>query len=114
MRMIMKEYLDQFINTITKKYASFDGVATKQEFIVFVLGTLALSIVMGLIAAIVPALDMIINLLLLAIVLIPMIALSFRRSKDIGYPSYYGIAIIIPLLGLIALIIFCIKPTKAV
>ena len=93
---------------LTKKYANFSGRASRSEFWFF---TLAESIAYAIAGAIDGLIGMsILSILVGLALLVPSLAVGARRLHDIGKSGWLQLLLIIPLLGLLALIFFWCKP----
>jgi uncharacterized membrane protein YhaH (DUF805 family) len=122
------------IKTVFKKYAVFEGVATRAEFWFFwlfsviVLGGLAIiaGIFFGLGSGLVwsDAYELAFGLMSLSGfiwtifylaylgLIIPHIALLVRRFRDTGRPFWYYFLILVPIAGLITILVMCMQPSK--
>lgn len=102
----MNEYI-----SVLKNYVGFSGRASRREFWMFVLVnaiiSFAISLVFGFINRDIS--DLVQGLYILAII-IPNIALSFRRLHDINKSAWWYLLILIPIVGAIILIVWAIKP----
>lgn len=122
------------IKTVFKKYAVFEGVASRAEFwwfwlfSVIVLGALAIiatifstlgtgliwsdayELALGLIGFS-GFLWSIFYLTYLGLV-IPHIALLVRRFRDTGRPFWYFFLILVPVAGFITVLVMCMQPSK--
>jgi len=109
----MNLYKTYFLETITKRYAEFDGRARRSEYWYFLLfnmltqlGILALGAVLGFIHEYLSILAFGIFLLYAFGVIIPSIALIVRRLHDIGKSGWMYFLGLIPLAGPIILLVF--------
>lgn len=105
----------QAISSVFKNYANFNGRARRSEFWFFELFTLIISAVVNLIdylitggADIYTFVDIIYGLFSLAI-LVPSLAVAWRRLHDIGKSGAYWLFIFIPLVGWIFLLAWFVK-----
>lgn len=98
-----------------KKYADFNGRATRTEFWMFfliyiiiyiVLTLIDSSVVVGLIGL--PILSLAFGLALL----IPSLSIGARRLHDIGRSGWWQLIMLIPLIGFIVLIVFWVMDSK--
>src|SRR5580692_10686324 len=89
---------------VLKNYTGFSGRARRTEFWMFVLFNLIASIVLGIIGAIIkfPFLGAIYGLA----ILLPSLAVAFRRLHDTGKSAWWILIGIIPFVGAIILIVF--------
>ncbi|MEO6399060.1 MAG: DUF805 domain-containing protein [Tepidiformaceae bacterium] len=111
MESVNKFYLD----VLKTKYAQFDGRAGRQEFWMFILYSVIVSIVLGIIDSILGlklggGLGVLGGIYTLA-VLIPSLAIGCRRLHDVGQTGWLQLLLLIPLIGALILIFaFYIKP----
>lgn len=100
----------EFYIRALKKYAEFQGVDNRQEYWMFVLVhvliTIALSFVTGLVG-----LRIIASLYGLAL-LVPSIAAAVRRLRDAGFNPLLVLVGLIPVIGWIILIVLLAQPSK--
>ena len=90
---------------VLKKYAVFSGRSQRAEYWYFVLFNLIISIILGIISAVVSDDFSILGLLYSLAVLIPGIAVGVRRLHDIGKSGWMLLIALIPLIGTIWLIV---------
>lgn len=98
----MKNKFEYYKNVVTKKYATFDGRATRSEYWYFVLFNTLISIGISIVASIIGGKflnDVVSGLYSLAMI-IPMLAVTIRRLHDIGRSGWW-------------LLVFCISPAAA-
>ncbi|RSS84129.1 DUF805 domain-containing protein [Streptomyces sp. WAC06614] len=96
----MNQYLD-----VLKKYAVFSGRARRQEFWLFVLFSILVSIVLAVLDAVLGTNGILGAIYSLAIV-IPSLAVGARRLHDTGRSGWWQLIAIVPLIGTIVLIVF--------
>ena len=96
------------ISTCFKKYATFSGRARRSEYWYFFLFTMVISTALSLIfkTQTLPS-----TLFSLAI-LVPTLAVSWRRMHDIGKAGAWALIILIPVLGAIIFWIWCCKNSE--
>lgn len=102
-----------------KKYARFDGRASRSEYWFFVLGTFAIIFALYIPAIIgavadIPVLSIIFGLLALAFALavfVPSLAVGVRRLHDAGYSGWVFLIAFVPCIG-IALYVLLAMPSK--
>lgn len=93
----MKEKFDMyFVNILKNNYANFKGRARRAEYWYFVLFNVIIAFVLGFIFGLLD-LTFVANIYWLA-VLVPLIAVGFRRMQDVGKPGWF---IFIPIYSLI-------------
>lgn len=88
------------------KYAEFSGRARRQEYWLFVLLYVILSIVAGVIDAVLgtEAVTLILGLALL----IPSVAVLIRRLHDLDRTGWWALFMFLPILGTLLLLVFCV------
>jgi uncharacterized membrane protein YhaH (DUF805 family) len=96
---------------VLKNYAGFTGRARRTEFWMFVLFNLIIAIVLGIISAVIKT-QIPVYLYDLA-VLIPGLAVAFRRLHDTGRSAWWLLIGLIPVIGAIVLIVFYATPGVA-
>ena len=90
---------------VLKKYAVFDGRASREEFWTFTLVNLIVSLVLHTVLGV---LGFIYNLA----VLVPSLAVGARRLHDTGRSGWLLLIGLIPLIGIIVLIVFWVQDSK--
>lgn len=85
-----------------KKYVDFSGRARRSEFWYFSLFTALISFILGLIFGE----TSIINGLFSLAILLPSLAVSWRRMHDIGKSGAWNLIILVPLVGWIFLLVW--------
>jgi uncharacterized membrane protein YhaH (DUF805 family) len=90
------------IQTCFKKYAVFDGRAKKSEFWWWVLFVILLSAAGQILGESVYALVVLVTLL-------PYLAVTSRRLHDINRSGWWQLIVLIPLIGWIVLIYWCVQ-----
>ena len=108
----MNWYLD-----VLKKYAQFGGRARRKEYWFFVLFNMLISIALTIIDGLTGTLNAESGVGLLSgiyalAVLIPSIAVGFRRLHDTGRSAWWLLILFIPLIGIIVLLIFLVQDSK--
>jgi len=93
---------------VLKKYAVFNGRAQRAEYWYYVLFNLIISVVLGIISAVIEDNFGILGLLYYLAVLIPGLAVSVRRLHDIGKNGWTLLLSLIPLIGPIWIIVLMI------
>jgi len=95
----MNDFLNNFIEIVTKKYALFEGRARRNEFwsfvLVYILGSIATSIIDSIISSIIGF--SLLSLLYSLALLVPYIAVGIRRMHDTGHSGWF---LLIPLYNL--------------
>jgi uncharacterized membrane protein YhaH (DUF805 family) len=90
---------------VLKKYAEFSGRARRQEYWMFVLINLIISLVLNYVSA------FLYGIYSLA-VLVPSIAVGARRLHDIGKTGWLLLIALIPVLGWILLLVWLAKDSQ--
>jgi uncharacterized membrane protein YhaH (DUF805 family) len=96
---------------VLKKYAVFGGRARRQEYWYFVLFNIIATIILAVIDGVTGTYDPETGMGVLGViyalgVLIPSIAVSFRRLHDTGRSAWWLLIALIPLIGGIVLLVF--------
>ena len=106
------------ITTVFRKYAEFDGRATRAEFWWFILFSSLVSAALGALNVATPEGVIAIGSSLAGAwslaVLVPTLAVSVRRLRDGGWPWTELFWILLPIAGLIVLIVRFCEPSKPV
>ena len=95
-----------FLDIITKHYFDFNGKEGRKVFWLFTLNCFIVSLVLGIISG---TLSTIFSLA----ILLPSLGILVRRLHDINFSGWWVLLTFIPLIGIIALIVFgCIPGTE--
>lgn len=111
----MNEFIENFKDVITNRYAQFNGRANKTEFwqfvLVYILISIGLTLLMSIFArvGILRMLFWLVNLIVMLALIIPSIAVSVRRMHDIGKGGGWVLINLIPLIGFIWFIVLAIQ-----
>lgn len=100
----------QSVKTVLKNYANFNDRSRSSEYWWWFLAYLVGYVILVFIGGVIGAAEILSGLFALAL-LVPNIAVSVRRFHDIGKSGWWVLIFIIPLVGLIAMIYFFIKPS---
>ena len=106
--------MNYFLDVITKKYAEFNGRATRSEYWYFVLFSIIAYVIAGIVDGFLVGVTggyPVLSILLGLGFLIPSIAVAVRRLHDIGKSGWWYLIAFIPLVGLI-LIAFFVMDSK--
>ena len=98
--------MNWYLKVVKEHYADFKGRARRKEYWIFVLVNAVISIVLGMIGALIkmPWIGSIYGL----IVLVPSLAVGVRRLHDIGKSGWMLLIGMIPIVGALYLIyLFC-------
>ncbi len=98
-----------FVEVLKKQYFDFGGRATRKQFWMFNLYVFVIVLVLSFLTALI-GLQIIGQLAVLAIV-VPSIAMSVRRVRDIGISGWFILIGLIPFIGGIVLLIGYCLPT---
>jgi uncharacterized membrane protein YhaH (DUF805 family) len=96
---------------VLKQYAVFSGRARRTEYWMFFLINFIISIGLGFLAQVVDILA-IVSLLYMLAVLIPSLAVFFRRLHDTGRSGWWWLVGIIPIIGAIVLLVFLVQDSE--
>jgi len=96
---------------VLKKYATFEGRASRSEYWYFFLFSGLLQLVFIGLAFVMPILAPAVNILIIIYafaVMLPSLAVGVRRLHDIGKSGWWYLIILIPIIGAIVLFIFAV------
>jgi len=102
----MNWYLD-----VLKKYAVFDGRARRKEYWMFFLFNIIISIVLGVIEAMIGTFGILGGLYMLAI-LVPAIGVTVRRLHDTDRSGWWILVGFVPVIGGIILLVLMVLDSK--
>ena len=102
---------------VIKKYTQFSGRARRKEYWYFALFNMIVSVVLSIIDTVTGTLDPDLGLGLLSgiyslAVLIPSIAVGFRRMHDTGRSAWWFLIGLIPLIGMIVILVFMVQDSQ--
>ena len=103
--------LKEAVTSVFTKYATFNGRARRSEYWYFVLFNFVVSAVLGVLANAIGVASTLSNLYSLA-VLIPGLAVAWRRLHDIGKPGYCYFIFLIPIVGWILFLVWMCKDSQ--
>jgi uncharacterized membrane protein YhaH (DUF805 family) len=95
--------MDNFINTL-KNYADFASRTGRNDYWMFMLLYVVLSVVTGIVDSILGIL--LVNSIYSLVMLVPLVAATTRRLHDTGRSGFWQLLIFIPVLWLLVLIWF--------
>ncbi len=101
----VKEVVNVWKETLTKKYRCFDGRVDRKTYWTFVLPYVVVSLVLGFI----PILGAIICFVLNLALIIPMLAITARRLHDIGVSGWLQLLCLLAPIGSFPIIYLCVK-----
>lgn len=96
----MNYYLD-----VLKKYVVFEGRARRKEFWMFVLFSLIISLVLGVLDSVLK-LNGTLGMIYSLAVFLPSLAVSIRRLHDTDRSGWWNLIGLVPVIGFIMLIVF--------
>lgn len=102
----MHWYLD-----VLKKYTQFSGRARRQEYWMFTLFSVIISVVLGIIDVTTGTQPLLGTIYILA-VLLPSLAVAVRRLHDTDRSGWWLLLVLIPLVGAIILLVFLASEGK--
>ncbi len=95
-----------FLDIITKHFFDFGGKEGRKVFWLFVLNCIIISFVLGLISGV-------LSTIFSLVVLLPSLGILVRRLHDAGFSGWWALLLLVPAIGLIAVIILaCLPPKK--
>ena len=94
--------------TVIKQYAVFSGRSRRQEYWMFTLINIIISIVLSLIDGAVGTAGVLQGIYGLAL-LLPSIGVTIRRLHDTGHSAWWIFIPLVPIIGAIIMIIFLVK-----
>jgi uncharacterized membrane protein YhaH (DUF805 family) len=103
---VVNQYVEVF-----KKYAVFDGRATRTEFWTFTLGNMVVGVVLAILGGISDGFVVLSYLFSLATFL-PSLAVGVRRLHDTGRSGWWWLIGLIPLVGAIVLLVFFVQDSQ--
>lgn len=102
----------QWYLSVLKNYVGFSGRARRTEYWMFVLFNFIISIVLTVLDML-AGLNSVLNYLYALAVLLPGLAVTFRRLHDTGRSGWWVLISLIPLIGAIVLLIFTLLDSDA-
>lgn len=97
------------VEQVFKHYADFSGRARRSEFWYYMLFYWLVLTLLGILSAVLPGVGLLISLFSLGM-LIPTLAVYWRRLHDTGRSGVWWLIGLIPLVGIILLIVWCAEP----
>lgn len=99
----MNTYLE-----VLKKYADFSGRSRRREYWLFLLINILIGFVIGFMFGVIgfPDIGTIVSVVYSLAILIPGLALSFRRLHDTGRSAWWLLIAFIPVIGAVVLLVF--------
>lgn len=96
---------DESIQTCFRKYATFSGTASKSEFWWWALFNLIASVCFGIVSEE-------LSLAFTVATLLPYIAVTTRRLRDVGKSGWSQLVALIPIVGWVLLIVWLCQASK--
>jgi len=102
-----------YVDVLKEHYFDFEGKAKRREFWMFVLFSVIVSILLGILQRMLFGEDntLLSNLYSLA-VLLPSLGIGVRRLHDVGQSGWLMLLALIPILGWLILLYFYVLPSK--
>ena len=103
--------MNYFLDVITKKYAEFNGRATRSEYWYFTLFSLIAYIIVGVVDGLLVNVTgglPVLSIILMVGLLVPSIAVAVRRLHDIGKSGWWYLLAIVPIISLVLIAFFVI------
>lgn len=106
-----------YYTDVLKKYAVFDGRATRKEYWMFVLWSTIVYIVLAAIVGILTVnlnsyLFLLIDVAYWLAIILPTLGVGIRRLHDTGRSGWWVLIGLIPIIGAITLVVFCAQDSK--
>ena len=98
-----------------KKYATFEGRASRSEYWYFFLFNGLIQLVLVGLLLVIPVLSPVINIVLIIYaiaMMLPSLAVVVRRLHDIGKSGWWYLIVFIPLIGFIVLLVFAVLDSE--
>lgn len=96
--------MEWYLKVLTN-YVGFQGRARRKEYWMFVLFNIIISIVLGIIEAVIGT-NQVLSFIYSLAILLPSLAVAFRRLHDTGKSGWWLLIGLIPLIGSIILLVF--------
>ena len=96
---------------VLKKYMVFSGRARRKEYWMFFLVNFIITLVLGIIEAIVGG-PGIVGMIYSLAVLLPGLGVSIRRLHDISRSGWWLLLLLVPIIGAIVLLVFMAQDSK--
>ena len=100
------------IKSVLSNYANFSGRARRSEYWYFVLLNIIVSVVLGVLAQILGPIATLLSGVWSLAVLVPGLALVWRRLHDIGKSGIWILIALVPLVGEILLLVWFCKDSQ--
>ena len=100
------------VKSVFSKYATFSGRARRSEYWYFVLLTIIVSAVLSVLGAVIGNIASLISGIWGLAILVPTLAVTWRRLHDIGKGGIWILIALVPLVGEIILLVFLCKDSQ--
>jgi len=107
----MSFFKTYFLDIVTKHFFDFSGKEGRKVFWLFVLNCVIISFILGILSGILSILSILSTIFSIAIIL-PSLGILVRRLHDAGFSGWWALLLLVPVLGLIAIIILACLPSK--
>ena len=104
--------LGEAINSVFSQYANFSGRARRSEYWYFVLMTMIVEFVLSLLSVVLGDLAVILSGIWGLAVLVPTLAVVWRRLHDTGRSGAWAFIVFVPLVGWIILLVFLCRDSQ--
>lgn len=106
--------MDNYIEVLKKKYAMFDGRASRKEYWMFTLVNVLIMLGFNFLSFVLDSiLIQILGILYILAVLVPSLAVYVRRLHDTNHSAWWILLGLIPIVGTIILLIFLVTDSQA-
>ena len=105
------ENFTKAVQSVLSNYVGFTGRATRSEFWYYILAYIIVYVIVGFVEGLI-GMPMVLTGLLSLGLLLPTLAVEFRRLHDTGRSAWWLLIALIPLVGLIVLIYFFAQPSE--
>ena len=99
------------ISSAFRQYVNFSGRARRSEFWYFYLFNVIMSVIINILTFVVPAFAIVGGIYSLAVML-PSLALAWRRMHDIGRSGAWNLISLVPLVGWILVLVWYCKDSE--
>lgn len=96
---------------VLRRYFEFDGRSQRAEYWFFALFNLVIGFILGIVDGVIGTGGLLGMVYMLAI-LVPSVAVSIRRLHDTGRSGWWLLVSFVPIVGVIALIIFFVQDSQ--
>lgn len=100
------------VKSVFSKYATFSGRARRSEYWYFVLLSVIVSVVFGILSRFIGNIGTVLASIWSLAILVPTLAVIWRRLHDAGRSGAWYFIILVPLVGAIILLVFLCKDSQ--